>query len=77
MRVLHFGNMVSFMLKMLWLSATGENMPLEKKLENISILRTVPLYRLLFILGMRFLRLIFRMDFNISLLARLKMSNLQ
>ena len=75
--VLPFGNMTSFTLMMLWLSETGEKMSLEKKLENISMLRTVTLDRLLFILGIRFPRLLLRMELELGLSARLNMSKKQ
>ena len=76
MMVLTFGNMSSFMLIMLWLSAIGKNMSLEKK-ENISMLRTFSLDRLLFILRIRFPRLLLRMELKIGILVRLNMSKPQ
>ena len=77
MMVLPFGNMSSFMLMIRWLSATGEKMSLENKLENISMLRTVPLDRLLFILVIRFSRLLLRMELNLGLIACPNMSKPQ
>ena len=74
MMVLPFGNMSSFMFMMRWLSATGENISLEKKLENISMLRTVTLDRLLFILGIRFPTLILRIQLKLGILDRPNMS---
>ena len=71
------GNMSSFMLMMLWLSATGEKMLLENNLVNISTLSTVPLHCLLFILGIRFPRLLLIMELKLGLLDCLNMSNLQ
>ena len=76
MIVLLFGNISSFMLIMLWLSAIGKNMSLEKK-ENISILRTVSLDRLLFILGIIFPRLLLIMELKLGILSRPNMSKLQ
>ena len=74
MMVLPFGNMPSFMLMMLWLSATGEKMSFEKKLGNIYMLRTVPLDRLIFILVIRFSSLLFRMELKLGILSRPNMS---
>ena len=42
-------------------------MSLYKKLENISMLRTVPLDRLIFILGTKFPRLLLRMELKLGL----------
>ena len=77
MMLLPFRNMSSFMLMMLWLSATGEKMSLENKLENISMLRRVTLNYLLFILGTIFPRLLLIMELKLCLLARLNMSKPQ
>ena len=65
------------MLIMLWLSATGEKMSLEKKLKNISMLRTDALNSLLFILGIRVPRLFLRMELKLGLLYRLNVSKMQ
>ena len=51
-------------------------MSLEKK-ENISMLRTVSLDRLLFILGIRFPRLLLRMELKLGILARPNMAKPQ
>ena len=48
-------------------------MSLENKLENISMLRTVPLDHLIFILGTSFPKLLLQMYLKLSLLDRLNM----